>query len=231
MHARVFGILSIIAIDPAALRCIGCSASDSGQWFGVRFKVMVFKRLFGRDPQREAAHKAYVVLVDQARSPEFYLRHGVPDSLDGRFEMIAVHLFLILHRLKHEPDTMQFRQRLFDLMFGDMDRSLREMGTGDFGVGKQVKRMAEGFYGRIAAYDPGLAGERSRLEDGLRRNVFGTVEPDPADVAFLAAYMARQMCVLAGQDAASVMAGDIRFESVPAAPAAVEPATALSGTV
>ncbi|HWK45687.1 MAG TPA: ubiquinol-cytochrome C chaperone family protein [Stellaceae bacterium] len=179
---------------------------------------MVFKRLFGRDPQRQAAHKAYMALVDQARSPEFYLRHGVPDSLDGRFEMIAVHLFLVLHRLKREPGALPFRQMLFDLMFGDMDRSLREMGTGDFGVGKQVKRMAEGFYGRIAAYDPGLAGDPSRLEEGLRRNVFGTVEPDPADVAFLAAYMERQMRVLAEQDTASVMAGDLRFEPVALSP-------------
>jgi cytochrome b pre-mRNA-processing protein 3 len=174
--------------------------------------------LIGKNKYRIAAHAAYVRLVAQAREPVFYASHGVPDSLDGRFEMIALHLFLVLHRLKHEAGTEKFRQSLFDLMFGDMDRGLREMGTGDLGVGRQVKTMAKAFYGRIAAYEPGVDGDPAALEEGLRRNLFGTVQPAPADLAFMASYMCRQVQLLATQRTADIVAGTLSFE----------PASALS---
>ena len=81
----------------------------------------------------------------QARQPGFYRDCGVPDSVDGRFELIALHTFLVLHRLKADAtDTEALGQALFDVMFQDMDQSLRELGAGDLGVGPRVKRMAQG---------------------------------------------------------------------------------------
>jgi cytochrome b pre-mRNA-processing protein 3 len=174
-------------------------------------KTMSLKALFRRAPERRAAHQAYVAIVSQARSPDFYERHGVPDTLDGRFEMIVLHAFLVLHRLRGDDSARPFGQALFDVFFGDMDRALREMGTGDLSVGKQVERMAEGFFGRIAAYQGGL--ERpAELAAALQRNLYGTVEaPTPEQIAFMAAYLDRQCRELAAQPTAAIAAGTVRF--------------------
>ena len=116
---------------------------------------------FGRRRQaaaaRDAARALYKTAVARARDPVFYARYAVPDSLDGRFDMIALHVFLVLHRLKQEGDpTKALAQILFDTMFADMDESLRELGVGDLSVGRRVKTMAEALYGRIAAYQAAL---------------------------------------------------------------------------
>ena len=104
----------------------------------------------------------------------FYADWGVPDTLDGRFDMISLHAFLVLDRLKGTEQA--FRQGLVDEFFADMDRSLREMGVGDLSVGKKVRKMAEVFYGRVAAYDQALAGPDGALEAAIARNVFPDVQ-------------------------------------------------------
>ncbi|MBV9965617.1 MAG: ubiquinol-cytochrome C chaperone, partial [Alphaproteobacteria bacterium] len=113
--------------------------------------------LFRRNPLQKAAELAYCRIIEQARQPVFFAEIGVPDTIDGRFELICLHAFLFLHRLKGETArAAELGQRVFDAMFADFDRSLREMGTGDLSVGRQVKRMAQAFYGRIDAYERGL---------------------------------------------------------------------------
>jgi cytochrome b pre-mRNA-processing protein 3 len=167
------------------------------------------RRIFGRPPEKPAAHAIYTALVAQARSPVFYARFDVPDTLDGRFEMIALHVFLILHRLRAEPLARRFGQTLYDVFFADMDRALREMGTGDLSVGKQVKRMAAALAGRIEAYEPG---PDSDLASALRRNLYGTVaEPAPESLAFMAEYLRRQQIGLAGQSVDRLIAGVVHF--------------------
>jgi cytochrome b pre-mRNA-processing protein 3 len=154
---------------------------------------MIIPRLFGNDPLTAAGQRLYVAAVAQARRPGFYADCQVPDTVDGRFEMIALHVFLLLHRLKDETeaDARPLARALSEALFADMDRSLREMGAGDLGVGKRVQAMAEGFYGRVAAYEAGLGGQ-ARLEDAIRRNVHGTIAPpgpESTAVAAIAAYM------------------------------------------
>ena len=128
--------------------------------------------LFGAKRFDEAAHRIYFSLVEQARQPGFYLSCGVPDTADGRFDMIILHAFLLLRRLKKDHEqTAELAQELFDLMFADMDQNLREMGLGDLAVGKRIKGMAAAFYGRIQAYEDGLAGNETMLVDSLRRNL------------------------------------------------------------
>ena len=128
---------------------------------------MPLASIFRRHSYRHQAYAAYASIVEQARAPDFFLRLDVPDTLDGRFEMIALHMFLVLNRLKAEHEaTAEFSQALFDAMFADLDRGLREMGATDMGVGKRVKEMAKGFYGRIAAYEKGLEGDDQTLERG-----------------------------------------------------------------
>ena len=168
--------------------------------------------------ERHAVAAAYAAVVAQARAPGFFAELGVPDTLDGRFESMALHMFLLLHRLKAEPSASGFGQALFDFFFADMDRSLREMGAGDLGVGRRVKAMAEALYGRIAAYEAGLAADASTLADALRRNLYGTVaDPDPAHVSALARYLARQRHHLASLPLAGVLEGDVAFLPLAAA--------------
>ena len=151
---------------------------------------MVLSGFFKRKPQEAQARALYEEVVAQARQPGFYRDCGVPDTVDGRFELIALHAFLVLHRLKADPgDTEALGQALFDVMFRDMDQSLRELGAGDMGVGARVKRMAQGLYGRIAAYEAGLSGPGAELEAALRRNLFGTVTPEPEQLQAMAAYL------------------------------------------
>jgi len=170
--------------------------------------------LFRRNPHRDAAERAYGLVVEQARRPEFFTTLGVPDTLDGRFELISLHAFLYLHRLKAGgAGATALGQVFFDIMFADFDRSLREIGTGDLSVGRQVKRMAEAFYGRIRAYEEGLAGSDEELRAALARNVYGTTEPTEEQLARLASYLRRENASLAGQSGAALCAGSIGFDA------------------
>jgi cytochrome b pre-mRNA-processing protein 3 len=159
----------------------------------------------GRRRQREEMVDAlYAKAVAQARLPVFYAERGVPDTVDGRFDLLVLHVFLLLHRLGGEGrETKALSQGLFDLMFADMDRSLREMGVSDMSVGKRVKEMARAFYGRIDAYEPALA-DLPKLEEALARNLYRGAEVKPASLAAMATYIQKQVAALAALDAASL---------------------------
>ena len=176
---------------------------------------MAFPSLLSRRARRQRvpAAELYAAIVAQARSPVFFRDLEVPDDIDGRFETLALHAFLVLERLKAGGDTSAgLAQALFDTFFEDMDRSLREMGVSDLGVGRRVKAMAQGFYGRIRAYEQGLAGTQEELADALRRNLWGTVPAvSAAHVAKLARYLHRQREALAKQPWAALSAGRIAF--------------------
>jgi cytochrome b pre-mRNA-processing protein 3 len=181
--------------------------------------------LFRTTPVREAAELAYGRIVEHARQPGFFIDGGVPDTVDGRFELICLHAFLYLHRLKREQkQTAPLGQRFFDTMFADFDRSLREMGTGDLSVGREIKRMAEAFYGRVAAYEQGLAGDDTVLLAALARNLFGTAPPNPARLQAMAGYMRREAARLNEEGAEELLAGRISFGGPPRAAARPEPA-------
>src|SRR5213595_377979 len=159
-----------------------------------------------RHPLQKAAELAYRRVVDQARQPGFFTDIGVPDTIDGRFELICLHAFLFLHRLKREaPPASQLGQRLFDAMFADFDRSLREMGTGDLSVGRQVKRMAQAFYGRIDAYEHGLDEGATSLNAALERNLFGSTTATPSSIDMMAEYLRAGVATLQGQSTAALL--------------------------
>jgi len=168
--------------------------------------------LFGRRRQaaaRKTAQALYKAAVARARDPVFYARHAVPDTLDGRFDMISLHVFLVLYRLKQEGDgTKALAQALFDTMFADMDENLRELGVGDLSVGRRVKTMAQALYGRIAAYQAALdSDDEGALADALQRNLYRGEAPPPAAVAAIAAYTRGQAAHLAGIGFGEVAAG------------------------
>jgi cytochrome b pre-mRNA-processing protein 3 len=172
--------------------------------------------LFRRgSPYDLAAQKLYESAVTAARQPELYRDYGVPDTLDGRFELIVLHIFAILYRLKRDGgQARDLSQALFDTLFTDMDRSLREMGAGDLGVAPRVKRMTEGFNGRVHAYDRALEGSDSDLQDAIARNVYGTVRADEVLVGRMAAYLRRQIEGLSHQRVEDLASGTVEFASI-----------------
>jgi cytochrome b pre-mRNA-processing protein 3 len=173
---------------------------------------MSLATLFRRNPHRDAALRLYHGIVEQARQPGFFAVYGVPDTLDGRFELIALHEFLVLNRLKQEyRRTANFAQELFDIFFADMDRALRELGVGDLAVGKHIKRMATAFYGRVVSYERGLAADDAALGEALGRNLFGTVSPRADDLVTLSLYVKRGAESLSAQSIDDLMAGTVHF--------------------
>lgn len=171
----------------------------------------VFAALHRRRERRSAALAAYTRIVERARAPAFYVAWGVPDTLDGRFEVLALHVFLVLNRLKRETgEAAAFAQEVFDTMFADLDSALREMGAGDLGVGRHVQAMAKGLYGRIAAYERGL-GDEAAMTAALRRNLFGTSTASAAQLAAFSAYARRQIAALAAQPVTALIAGAVAF--------------------
>jgi len=165
-----------------------------------------------RKSAREAADIAYRRVVEQARSPVFFTDYGVPDTVDGRFELICLHAFLYFHRLKEDrPRASRFCQSVFDRMFADFDRSLREMGVGDLSVGKHVKRMARAFYGRVLSYEAALADDDSVLAAALARNLFGTIGGSEAIADAMVIYVRDAVRALRGQLATDLLAGRASF--------------------
>jgi cytochrome b pre-mRNA-processing protein 3 len=150
----------------------------------------MFGRLF-RSRRQGVGNPAslYGAIVAQARSPQLYSGVGVPDTVEGRFEMVVLHLFLVLRRLRGAGEAFEATgQEAFDLFCQDMDRSLREMGVGDLSVPKRMRKIGESFYGRSEAYEAGLAAaDPGALRDAISRNVWPDGAPKGSATA-LAAY-------------------------------------------
>ena len=117
--------------------------------------------------------KTYAEIVKQARRPELMRNFHIADNIDGRFDLLCLHMCLVMKRLKSKPElTRQYSQDLFDFMFLDMDQSLREMGVGDLSVGKRVKEMGKAFLGRLQVYETVIEVKDAKLKEALIRNVY-----------------------------------------------------------
>ena len=180
--------------------------------------LRVFRR--GNSPYNMQA--LYGAIVAQARSTAFYARFGVADSVDGRFELIVLHMVLVLRRLDAEQAARPrpaaapvsgspTGQQLFDLFCRDLDDNLREMGVGDLAVPRRMRKFGEAFYGRQAAYGAALdAGDGRSLEKALARNILGIVETNE-NVARLARYAGAAAEQLAAQADSELLAGGVDF--------------------
>ena len=164
-----------------------------------------------RSPHLRAADALYAAAVAAARAPAFYAEFGVPDTLDGRFDLIGLHAFLLIRRLQHAPPPgPDLAQAVFDAMFRDMDQNLREIGVGDLSVARKMKQMWEAFHGRAAAYEAAFAAaEPAALPAALARNVWreGAAPHAPA----LAAAARAQAAHLDAQPLADFIAGTATF--------------------
>jgi cytochrome b pre-mRNA-processing protein 3 len=151
----------------------------------------------------------YGMIVAQARLPAFYQRFGVPDTVNGRFDMVLLHLWLVLRRLREAEGGAQLSQALFDHFCSDMDDNLREMGVSDLTVPKRMVKFAEAFYGRTGAYDTALKAAGDELAQALARNVLLSADAAPAKP--LAAYVRASLGTLAAIDDRRALAGDLAF--------------------
>ena len=175
--------------------------------------------LFARKPHERAGFALYGAAVAAARQPVFFESLGVPDTLDGRFDLVSLHAFLLINRLRglHEQGQA-LAQALFDAMFSDMDVNLRELGVSDLSVGKRMRTMWEAFHGRANAYAAAMqAAGPAALEAALARNVWRGATPPDGAVAALARLMLAQAEYLATQEPDALASGEARF--LPAAAA------------
>jgi cytochrome b pre-mRNA-processing protein 3 len=174
----------------------------------------MFKRLLGLSPSPNQAvvDALYEQIVAAARQPRFYARWGVPDTPLGRFEMLSIHMIVFLHRARGGGAALEaVAQELVDGFFTDMDHSLRELGIGDLGVPKRMKKLARMFYGRAQSYAEALeAGDRSALATALARNV-APEDPEWAGGEPLAEYVSGAYRALCGQADAAILSGRLDF--------------------
>lgn len=166
----------------------------------------------GRRPNRLVTDALYGEIVASARQPVFYSNWGVPDTPLGRFEMLSVHMFLFLERARGGPPALaDAAQELTDEFFKDVEHSLRELGIGDLGVPKRMKKLAKMFYGRAEAYREALAAQDgAALAAALARNVVPGGGDWP-EAALLAGYVQAASSRLASQADDALLAGSIAF--------------------
>jgi len=170
---------------------------------------MALLGLFRRKPHERAGFALYTEAVALARDPALFALHGVPDTIQGRFDAIGLHVALVLRRCRAEPDPAgaALAQAVFDAMFADMDINLREMGVSDLAVGKRMKKLWEGFHGRARAYEAALdAGDTAALAEAIGRNLHSGAPPEGAAEA-LAARAEALAARLAERPFAELLAG------------------------
>lgn len=168
---------------------------------------------------KDAAHSLFTTIVAQAREPRFYAQWGVADTLDGRFDLIILHVSLVVDRLENSVETKQIAlliRYLQEVMFANMDLSLREMGVGDMSVGKKVKAMAEAYYGRKSAYQEALKGDNNQadLADAVVRNIFRGQQPEKSHLDHFVDYIEQQHTYLLGKSNGALLSAEIYFEEV-----------------
>jgi len=178
---------------------------------------------FRRNSQARTIHALYGAIVAQARSVAFYADYRVPDTVEGRFDLIVLHLVLLLNRLGRRAEASRglgqahlgqtlLGQELFDAFCRDLDANLREMGVGDLAVPKRMQAFAEAFYGRQAAYRAALeAADQRVFETALARNIFAA--GDEAGAAQLARYARAAVTSLDTQDDGALIRGEVGFPS------------------
>lgn len=171
------------------------------------------KRLQSRE--YEPAQALYAAAAEAARAPTLYADLGAPDTVEGRFEMVTIHVYLILRRLRsfQTDPSRKMAQAVLDVFMDDMDDSLRELGVGDMSIARKIRKMAENFYGSIGAFEDALkpTAPPSDLATAIARNVFES--SDVSRGTALAGYVRHTEAAIAEQREANLLAGRVSFAS------------------
>ncbi len=171
--------------------------------------------LLRRPHYERTGFQLYGAAVAAAREPFHYAVLQVPDTLDGRFDLVGLHTCIVIRRLRLMPKPgPELAQAVFDAMFSDMDVNLRELGVSDLSVGKRVRAMWEAFHGRALAYESALAAtDIVALADALRRNVWRGEPPEGGSPGRLAQIAVAQDTYVCSQDNATLAQGRLAFLS------------------
>ena len=164
-----------------------------------------------RAPLRGTIEAIYGMIVTQARQPSFYRDLGVPDTVNGRFDLLVLHLWMVLRRFQSADGAANLSQALFDHFCDDMDANLREMGVGDLTVPKRMQAFGEAFYGRAAAYDLALTSGQEPLAQALCKNILNGEDIEKA--RRLAIYAETAIASLTGLDEAALRGAAWTFPS------------------
>jgi cytochrome b pre-mRNA-processing protein 3 len=172
-------------------------------WFS---RLLWFSRQFPRN--RVLIDRLRGEIVAAARDPVLFTDYGIEDSLEGRFEALALHAALVLRHLnRRKPPAPEMAQDLTDSLFRSFDGALREIGVGDTIVPKRMRAIAEAFLGRATAYDLALDGGTPTLAGALARNVYD----GHGNADRLARYVEAANQVLAKAPLEAFMAGPVPF--------------------
>jgi cytochrome b pre-mRNA-processing protein 3 len=169
----------------------------------------VLKTLANSRKRRQAAVRLASALVARARDPIFFTKFNVPDTIDGRFDLVALHAFLVLDRLE-ASGRRDLSQAFTDAVFAGFDEGLRDLGAGDIGMGRRMKKIANAFYGRLNAYRS-ATGEVA-LTAALLRNLYRGDAVNEASARELAKYAEGARTALAASD---IESGDAQFGPLP----------------
>lgn len=172
----------------------------------------MFTLLKKKNPYEQPARTIYAAVLDHIRQPIFYESGGVPDTLDGRFDLMLLHVFLVLNRLLNgTAEDEVLRQALFDVIFADMDQGLRESGIGDMGIPKHMRRMMKAFNGRMHAYKDAM--KSGDWTAALTRNLYGT-RPDvePEILSSMTEYIHENIKTVQEQSMEDLRRGVLRFK-------------------
>ncbi|WP_288426886.1 ubiquinol-cytochrome C chaperone family protein [uncultured Agrobacterium sp.] len=176
---------------------------------------MVFGLFKKKNNNRAIVDRQYNTLTAAARQPGFYLHMGVPDTVMGRFEMLAVVMILYFRRTKSSATSGQeIAQEIVDAFFQDLDHSMRELGIGDQGVPKRMKKFAGMFYGRLESYAAAIDGaDEDALAAALRRNIYPQADETAPDMRALAKWMMVASEALSAQPEDAVATGSATLPS------------------
>jgi cytochrome b pre-mRNA-processing protein 3 len=177
---------------------------------------MIFQRLFTPRPLQSAARSLFAGAIEKARDPEIYLAGGAPDTTEGRFEVYALHVILLVRRLSGaEPAVAELRQGVFDAFVRNLDDGLRDMGVGDLSVGKKMRKLAQAFYGRLKSLDLAFAAAApdEALAALVGRTLFGGGEEGLAASRPIALYLQRAEAALAAAPLSQIMKGEAPWPS------------------
>jgi cytochrome b pre-mRNA-processing protein 3 len=172
--------------------------------------------LFKTDLLKAAAYPMYREAGEKARRESFFTELEVVDDFDGRFDLLVLHVHLLIRRLRLLPENgKKAQQHLFDVFIGDLDQGLRMSGVGDIGIGHRVKKMTHAYYGRAVAYDEALdEADRGKMESGLRRNLYRERSVNAENVTIVAAYFEAQEERLKAMTDETVLSGEGLFDEL-----------------
>jgi len=171
--------------------------------------MALLDRLFGpkNDPKKDAMIPLYDQVVAHARQPHWYIDGGVADNLDGRFEILAAILSLLLLRLEREDNQAENSVYLTEIFVDDMDGQLREIGVGDMIVGKHMGKIMSALGGKLSAYRDALS-DPSQMPDVIARNIFAGEQADEDNLAYLVDAIQKEMAQLDGITTENLVGGN-----------------------